>query len=267
LKHNKSWAIPLDVEKTHVNGKSLMSVVDEVRIVKVLAGTFPAKLRRAQLKNRKDAFDTRRPLAPSVDILDVKVVAESSGSSNALLKVANEAPFGSLSTVSIGRKFRQAPYRVIDGLGQGGYGVVIKVAHEENGIEYAVKVISKSLSSKEHQEQHKTELKVMSQIESSPFIQRCFAAFESDSSIFFVLEFIEGGDLFHYLVDRINRTGGGFQEAEARAILAEVVLGVEHRKLSSVNRSIVPKVNMVTVTNLFSFALSSGSPQQLLHSS
>jgi serine/threonine protein kinase len=232
LKRTTKSAKSLDIETTEQRqGSIALSVINEVRIVKVLAGMLPAKMRRSPLQIRKDAFESKKQIAPCVDIFQVKV-AESYRSSNSPLKVSTEAPFGSLSTVSIGREFRQAPYRVIDGLGQGGYGVVIKVAHEENGIEYAVKVISKSLSSKEHQEQHKNELKVMSEIAPSPFIQRCFAAFESDSNIFFVLELIEGGDLFHYLVDRINLTGGGFQEAEARAILAEVVLGIEHRKLS-----------------------------------
>ena len=37
-----------------------------------------------------------------------------------------------------------------------------------------------------------------------------------------------GGDLFHHLVQRVKATNSGFREGEARTLLAEVVLALEH---------------------------------------
>ena len=37
-----------------------------------------------------------------------------------------------------------------------------------------------------------------------------------------------GGDLFFHLVQRIKATDAGFEESEAKTLLAEIVLGLEH---------------------------------------
>lgn len=101
----------------------------------------------------------------------------------------------------------------------------------------------------------KLELKVMTDVEPSPFLQRCHMAFESKNDIFFVVssprnyialakvsekryiklmrtsfqvDFFSGGDLFGHLVQRVQKSKSGFTEAEARTLLAEVVLGLHH---------------------------------------
>lgn len=72
----------------------------------------------------------------------------------------------------------------------------------------------------------KLELRAMTEVPPCRFLQRCHMAFESPTNIFFVLDYIAGGDLFFHLVDRIQKGQEGFFENEARVLLAEIVLGV-----------------------------------------
>ena len=95
----------------------------------------------------------------------------------------------------------RAPVRVLDGLGQGGYSCVVACEHTATGQPFALKVISKSkVSRKRDRARLRLELSVMMELPPSPFLQRCHMAFESPSQLFFVLDFVSGGDLFFHLV-------------------------------------------------------------------
>lgn len=119
--------------------------------------------------------------------------------------------------------------RVVTGLGQGGYGCVVQVVHEKTGGMFAMKSISKArLTRTRDRRRLALELKLMTEIPKSPFLNTCQAAFETTSEIFFVLDLVSGGDLFYHLAQRFNTTNSGFTEDEARVILAELVCGLQH---------------------------------------
>ena len=72
--------------------------------------------------------------------------------------------------------------------------MVVRVAHEESGAHFAMKAVAKSsVGLRREQERLRTELRVMTEVPPSPFLQRCHSAFESSSRIFFVVDFIAGG--------------------------------------------------------------------------
>ena len=89
------------------------------------------------------------------------------------------------------------------------------------------------------------ELDAITKLPKSRFVMRCHAAFESSASLFFVTDYLAGGDLFFHLSNvakmrarqRVTGTGGGvggedqslkgFSEDEARVLLAEITLGLE----------------------------------------
>jgi len=50
----------------------------------------------------------------------------------------------------------------------------------------------------------RNELKVMTDLPASPFLQRCHAAFETATRLFFVVDFNAGGDLFNHLVSGLQ---------------------------------------------------------------
>jgi serine/threonine protein kinase len=68
----------------------------------------------------------------------------------------------------------------------------------------------------------------MTELPFSPFLQRCHMAFESPTDLFFVVDHVGGGDLFFHLVQRITEQGWGFSEGEARVLLSEAILALEH---------------------------------------
>jgi len=122
----------------------------------------------------------------------------------------------------------QPPLTVIGGLGQGGFAVVVKVKHN-SGSHYAMKVIPKEKASgPKERESLKIELRVMTELAPCPFLQRCHMAFESRSDIFFVVDLIDGGDIFSHLVNRVHCQEKGFSESKVSTILAEVILGLQH---------------------------------------
>jgi serine/threonine protein kinase len=123
-------------------------------------------------------------------------------------------------------------FAVIEGLGRGGYSTVVKAQHVLTRKCYAMKVIPKNVSDnplrrENHKAQIKFELEVMTEVVSSPFLQKCKYAFESSNSVFFVLDLNTGGDLFYHLVRRIE-SGNRFSENECRVLLAEIFLALEH---------------------------------------
>jgi len=120
-------------------------------------------------------------------------------------------------------------YKILEGLGSGGYAVVVKVEEIESGKHYAMKVITKSKRhGRRHRDRMKTELKVMTDIDESPFLQRCHNSFENAAYVYFILDLQTGGDLFYHLVRKISQHGWGFAEDEVRILLAETFLALEH---------------------------------------
>lgn len=120
-------------------------------------------------------------------------------------------------------------FNVVDGLGSGGFAVVVKVRHVHTGQEFAMKVIpKKKLKRARERERLFEELRVMTELAPSPFLQRCHFSFESQTCIFFINDLVLGGDLFYHLVNQIKSTGTGFPEHIARTILVELFLALEH---------------------------------------
>jgi len=139
----------------------------------------------------------------------------------------SSSPTTSPSTTPIIPKFK-----VIEGLGRGGYATVVKVQDIYSKKYYAMKVIIKNTSKNynkriKHQEILDGELKVMTDIIPSPFLQKCYYSFENPITVFFILELHTGGDLYHHLVQRTKK-GKSFSEKEIKIILSELYLAIEH---------------------------------------
>jgi len=116
------------------------------------------------------------------------------------------------------------------GLGQGSFADVVEVKNSKTGKKYAMKVIGKTcVMDHKARERLSVELCAMTEMTPSPFVQRCYAAFESPTSIFFVVDLNSGGDLFCHLSSRFSHEHGWkFPEGESRVILAELALAIEH---------------------------------------
>ena len=120
---------------------------------------------------------------------------------------------------------------VVDGLGTGGYATVLKAENKITKEKFALKVMFKAkMATSRDRKRVLGELKVLAELSTvkSPFLMASRGAFETVNEVYIILDSIDGGDLFFHLVQCVNKTGGGFKEDEARVLLAELTLAVQH---------------------------------------
>lgn len=112
---------------------------------------------------------------------------------------------------------------MISVIGKGSYGKVTLVKKKDNQKLYALKILKKSEIVRRNQVEHTmTERRILENIR-HPFIVKMDYAFQSDSKLFFALEYCPGGELFFYL-SQIGR----FKEDAARFYAANILLGLHH---------------------------------------
>jgi serine/threonine protein kinase len=117
---------------------------------------------------------------------------------------------------------RDSSFHVVEGVGVGGFGIVVKV-NDMSSVQdfYAMKVISKKKIINNF-EQQLNELNTMAKLEQCPpFLQQVYGIYENDSNIYIISEFISGGDLFYHL------SATKFNSDQLRMILAELFLAIE----------------------------------------
>eukprot|EP01036_Dinobryon_divergens_P028029 gene28029-36911_t len=107
-------------------------------------------------------------------------------------------------------------------IGEGAFGKVFFVQNYLDKEYYAMKVISKKLLRKKNNVQYmKSERDILTRLQ-HPFIVQLHFAFQSESKLFLVMDFLGGGELFHLLRQR-----GLILESEIRFYLAEMVQAIE----------------------------------------
>jgi len=112
---------------------------------------------------------------------------------------------------------------MISVIGKGSYGKVVLVKKKDNGKMYALKVLKKAEIVKRNQVEHTmAERRILENIR-HPFVVKMDFAFQSNSKLYFVLEYCPGGELFFYL-SQIGR----FKEDAARFYASNILLGLHH---------------------------------------
>lgn len=114
-------------------------------------------------------------------------------------------------------------FEMISVIGKGSYGKVMLVKKIDTGQLYALKVLKKAEIIRRNQVEHTmTERRILENIR-HPFVVKMDYAFQSDSKLFFVLEYCPGGELFFYL-SQIGR----FKEDAARFYASNILLALHH---------------------------------------
>jgi serine/threonine protein kinase len=144
---------------------------------------------------------------------------------------------------------------VLAGLGTGGYSTVVLVKPQGREATDDTELFAMKVLSKVKQQRSKDKKRMANELavlrgfrhdggddgggggsgarhshhhQTSRFLERCHAAFESATDVFFVCDYMAGGDLFQHMVRRMKNGQGAFKEAEARVLLAEITLGLTH---------------------------------------
>ncbi|GMI39313.1 hypothetical protein TeGR_g14259, partial [Tetraparma gracilis] len=113
-------------------------------------------------------------------------------------------------------------FKLIKVIGKGSFGKVTLVEHKESGNLFAMKVLKKANVVKRKQVEHtRTERRVLGGV-NHPFIVRLHFAFQTDSKLYFVLDYCPGGELFFHL-SRMKK----MPEHMARFYTAEIALALE----------------------------------------
>uniref|UniRef100_A0A182Y355 non-specific serine/threonine protein kinase n=1 Tax=Anopheles stephensi TaxID=30069 RepID=A0A182Y355_ANOST len=124
-------------------------------------------------------------------------------------------------------------------LGTGAYGTVYLVRKltgvDKNKI-YAMKVLKKGIVSlkKKTAEHTRTERQVLEAIQEAPFLVTMHYAFQTESKLYLILDYVIGGELFTLLCKRLL-----FEESAVQIYIAEIIVAIEHlHKLGIVYRDI-----------------------------
>jgi serine/threonine protein kinase len=122
-------------------------------------------------------------------------------------------------------------------IGKGAFGSVYIVKNKINQEYYAMKVISKKLLKKKNNISYmKSERDILTKI-SHPFIVALHYAFQTQSKLFLIMEFLGGGELFYHL-----RRNGLILESQARIYFAEMILAIEFlHSVGVIHRDLKPE--------------------------
>ena len=108
-------------------------------------------------------------------------------------------------------------------IGTGSFGRVLLVKYNSNNNLYAMKELNKAQIKLKKQEEHsKNERDLMVKL-NHPFIVSIKFAFQDESKLYIVSEFLQGGDLFYHL----HHSTINFTEEVSKFYMIELILGLE----------------------------------------
>lgn len=131
-----------------------------------------------------------------------------------------------------------------DSIGEGAYGKV-SIARNKMGNKFAIKQIFKS--SIKVKESIKNEAKINMSV-SHPNIAKCYSIYEDESSIYFVMDLIEGGTLLDFMK---NSPEGHLDEEDSLDLLIQILTTLDylHNQKSIVHRDIKPENFLIVIEN------------------
>ena len=122
-------------------------------------------------------------------------------------------------------------------LGTGSFGRVLLVRFTSNNTLYAMKILDKKQLKEKRQEEHtKTERDLMVKI-NNPFIVNIKFAFQDDTKLYIVSDFMQGGDMFYHI-----HSNNKFDEERCKFYAIELILGLEFlHKNNMIYRDLKPE--------------------------
>jgi len=114
-------------------------------------------------------------------------------------------------------------FEVLKLIGQGSFGRVLQVKKKNTGEIYAMKVLEKAKIIAQGEVQHTmAERNILTKLK-HPFLVNLNYSFQTNEQLHFVLDFVNGGELFFHLQNERR-----FPEDRVRFYAAEILLALEH---------------------------------------
>jgi serine/threonine protein kinase len=121
------------------------------------------------------------------------------------------------------KKISVDDFRKIKVIGKGGFGRVLLVEKKDTKKVYAMKILKKGVIAARGEIEHtRTEKSVLSKLD-HPFLAKLHWSFQTDENLYFVMDFINGGELFHHL--SLEKR---FSDERAKFYASEIVSGMEY---------------------------------------
>ncbi len=122
-------------------------------------------------------------------------------------------------------------------LGRGSFGKVVLVRLEKTKKLYAMKILKKELVIKRKQVNHTmTERSLLEKL-NHPFIVKLFYAFQDETKLYFITEFMQGGELFFHL-----RRNSQYKEKSVKFYMSEILLAIDYmHKNNFIYRDLKPE--------------------------
>uniref|UniRef100_A0A3P9HMA5 MAP/microtubule affinity-regulating kinase 3 n=1 Tax=Oryzias latipes TaxID=8090 RepID=A0A3P9HMA5_ORYLA len=152
----------------------------------------------------------------------------------------------SLATTTSDEQPHIGQYRLLKTIGKGNFAKVKLARHVLTGKEVAVKIIDKTQLNSSSLQKLFREVRIMKLL-NHPNIVKLFEVIETDKTLYLVMEYASGGEVFDYLVAH-----GRMKEKEARAKFRQIVSAVQychqkcivHRDLKAENLLLDAEMNI-----------------------
>lgn len=118
--------------------------------------------------------------------------------------------------LAAGRREQVGKYKLIKTIGKGNFAKVKLAKHQPTGRKVAIKIIDKTQLNETSKHKLRREVHIMKTID-HPNIVKLFEVIETDNTLYLVMEYASGGEVFDYLVAH-----GRMKEKEARAKFRQV---------------------------------------------
>jgi len=154
-------------------------------------------------------------------------------------------------------------------IGRGAFSVVKEGIRKASGKKYAVKCISKKLIDKKELSLLEREIDIMKKLQ-HPNIIQLMEVIDTADSLFLVLEFASGGELFDAIVNK-----GSYSEADAAKIIKQILAailyvhnhGIAHRDLKPENLLLIQNEGGEEIIKIADFGLSKDFGEEQLQTS
>lgn len=206
------------------------------RIDSPFKGSLTGMLRSGISSNTSVSGDSDRTEMESYEVN----LEEDFISSDVLSKTSTLTTHALERTTSNTRKMSAEDFQPLTCLGKGSYGTVLLVKQRTTGRLYAQKQFRKATLTvhKKLIEQTKTERTILESVNRHPFVVKLFYAFQDHEKLYLILEYAQGGELFHHLASERM-----FTEEVAAFYMAEMVLALDHlhRTVGVIYRDLKPE--------------------------
>jgi len=122
-----------------------------------------------------------------------------------------------------GVKYKESDFEKLKVIGRGSFGKVFKVRKVGENQEYAMKVLNKNDVEERNELAHAIAENSILRKLNCPFLVKMHFAFQTADKLFFVMDYVNGGELFFHL-----QKEGRFDQERVKFYIAEIVIGLEY---------------------------------------